>query len=110
MPGTSNALPMENCYRIDFGVFGGLPSRNYVRGPVTEDYQDGGALTAGLLSYWGTSVLPLWTALLPTAGGTFLCDESGNAFTSVDLYPFVVNRKLTRKRRAKAAGGGPPVT
>lgn len=103
------ALPLWNTVRVLYEVFGGRPSFNYYRLPVSEDDQASGEISPPAASFLTTNlVVPLF-GLITLDGDFRLVDESGGPISNVTLDPIIRERQLFRRRRKKTETSGPPV-
>ena len=93
---TSQALPLFNVARVDFGVGQGRPSRKYLRGVLGEEDQESyGILVDASITFINTNYAG------PVAGLTEYVDVDGQAITTGFCYGRVGMRQLRRGSRRR---------
>jgi hypothetical protein len=95
--GSPEYLPLPNCIRIDFQVFGGRNLRKFMRLPLLEGQQTAGLLGSATITDWNTNYVATIVAL------GYVCSPTGTHITSGYVLPQVANHQLRRGSKRKLA-------
>jgi hypothetical protein len=95
--GGSDALPLFNTIRVDFGTSFYDPGRKYYRSPVVESDQSGGSLLPGTISFINGAI----AAHLPTDVLNEIVTPKGHQVTDASCYQYVQMRQQHRRRKKK---------